>query len=152
MVGGLLALCLFGGIVWHLVNDVMTDIVAFIPPDRPAGRLWVEHLRSAGLWVRVVEDTNPDSTRRHLHVPDRLAANHTALTMYPAHYVISGHVPADVIARMREERPRITGLAVPGSPAGAPGVSTKPAVPCDICAFWVDGRAVVYAHREPAAR
>jgi len=48
--------------------------------------------------------------------------------MYACHtglvrgYVIEGHVPADLVARVLRERPEIRGLAVPGMPQSAPGM------------------------------
>ena len=44
--------------------------------------------------------------------------------------VIEGHVPADLISRLLRERPKILGLAVPGMPAGSPGMEAPgPAAP-----------------------
>lgn len=37
-------------------------------------------------------------------------------------YVVEGHVPAAAIQRLLTERPAATGLAVPGMPAGSPGM------------------------------
>jgi hypothetical protein len=37
-------------------------------------------------------------------------------------YVIEGHVPVADIYRLLDERPDIIGIAVPGMPAGSPGM------------------------------
>ena len=37
-------------------------------------------------------------------------------------YVVEGHVPAEVIATLLEEKPAIDGIALPGMPAGSPGM------------------------------
>jgi hypothetical protein len=37
-------------------------------------------------------------------------------------YIIEGHVPVAEIERLLTERPKIIGLAVPGMPAGSPGM------------------------------
>ncbi|MGB7181383.1 MAG: DUF411 domain-containing protein, partial [Burkholderiaceae bacterium] len=37
-------------------------------------------------------------------------------------YVIEGHVPAADVIRLRKDRPRAVGLAVPGMPVGSPGM------------------------------
>ena len=48
-----------------------------------------------------------------------LAACHTAEA---GGYVLEGHAPAAAVHRLLSERPDATGLAVPGMPAGAPGM------------------------------
>jgi len=52
-------------------------------------------------------------------VPAELASCHTAEV---GGYVVEGHVPAAAIRRLLAERPDATGLAVPGMPAGSPGM------------------------------
>lgn len=38
-------------------------------------------------------------------------------------YVVSGLVPAEIIERLLDERPDITGITLPGMPANAPGMA-----------------------------
>ena len=52
-------------------------------------------------------------------VPQRLEGCHTAIV---EGYVIEGHVPADVIMRLLDEKPEVVGLSVPGMPVGSPGM------------------------------
>ena len=61
-------------------------------------------------------------------------------------YVIEGHVPADVVKRLLAERPKITGLAVPGMPASAPGMDI-PGQPYTIVGFDRTGQPTVYERR-----
>ena len=37
-------------------------------------------------------------------------------------YVVEGHIPVDVIGRLLEDGPDIAGIALPGMPAGSPGM------------------------------
>jgi hypothetical protein len=78
-------------------------------------------------------------------VPAALAACHTALV---ADYVVEGHVPADVIDRLLRERPSVLGVAVPGMPAGSPGMegAGRPER-YQILAFDRSGRTTVYDSR-----
>lgn len=79
---------------------------------------WVAHLREAGFTVAVTEGpVNPVKAR--LGVPQDLASCHTAVV---DGYVVEGHVPADAIKRLLSEKPKGTGLAVPGMPVGSPGM------------------------------
>jgi len=63
--------------------------------------------------------------------------------------VIEGHVPADLIDRLLKERPRAVGLAVPGMPAGSPGMESpgqKPE-PYQVLLFDRSGKSTVFATR-----
>lgn len=88
---------------------------------------WISHLREAGFPVSVRE-APVSSLKAKLGVPRELAACHTAQV---DGYVVEGHVPAPAIKRLLAERPQGIGLAVPGMPAGSPGMEvegTKPDV------------------------
>ena len=80
---------------------------------------WVRHLKDSGFAVRVEETTNLQPVRKRLGVPVDLAACHTAEV---DGYVLEGHVPAAAVRRLLEQRPSAIGLAVPGMPAGSPGM------------------------------
>lgn len=80
---------------------------------------WVRHLEAAGFGVTVREEGDLLEVRKRLGVPADLGACHTAEA---DGYVIEGHVPAAAIQRLLKERPVATGVAVPGMPAGSPGM------------------------------
>ena len=77
------------------------------------------HLRASGYPVKVEDLRDITPIKRRYGVPERLESCHTALV---EGYVVEGHVPADLIDRLLRERPRAAGLAVPGMPAGSPGM------------------------------
>ena len=79
-------------------------------------------------------------------VPAELQTCHTALV---GGYVVEGHVPADVILRLLRERPKALGLAVPGMPAGSPGMEVPgtPAQQYQIFTFDRSGKTGVFATR-----
>lgn len=80
---------------------------------------WADHVRAAGFPVRIVESEDVDALKARLGVPAELASCHTAEV---EGYVVEGHVPATALTRLLAERPPATGLAVPGMPAGSPGM------------------------------
>lgn len=47
-------------------------------------------------------------------------------------YVVGGHVPLDVVKRFLAERPKITGITLPGMPLGSPGMSGDKRAPFEI--------------------
>jgi len=62
---------------------------------------------------------------------------------------VEGHVPADVIDRLLDERPNVVGIAVPGMPVGSPGMEMpgRSAEHYNVLAFDHSGATVVYATR-----
>ncbi len=62
-------------------------------------------------------------------------------------YVVEGHVPADLIKRMLQEKPQIVGIAVAGMPIGSPGMEGRNPQPYVVYTFDKQGRTSVYARR-----
>lgn len=107
---------------------------------------WVEHMRQAGFEVETHDMNDLSGMKADLGVQPKHQSCHTATV---GDYVVEGHVPADLIKQMLEEKPEIAGLAVPGMPRGSPGMEmpngAKDAY--DVIAFSADGSSSVYAHR-----
>jgi hypothetical protein len=79
--------------------------------------------------------------RRRYGIPDKLGGCHTAVV---EGYAIEGHVPAREIRRLLAERPKAKGLAVPGMPAGSPGMPSDKPQPYDVLLVKEDGAAAIY--------
>jgi hypothetical protein len=69
--------------------------------------------------LRETETEDVAAIKRRHDVPTDLQSCHTLVL---DEYVVEGHVPAEVIATMLEEEPAIDGIALPGMPAGSPGM------------------------------
>ncbi len=104
---------------------------------------WVEHLQANGFKVNVnnVPDTAP--YREKYGIPQKLGSCHTGVVQG---YALEGHVPAKEIKRLLKERPKATGLAVPGMPIGSPGmeVEGRPADKYDVILVNANGKHTVY--------
>jgi len=107
---------------------------------------WIEHLEAGGFAVEVIEVKNVGQIKKKSGVPAELASCHTALV---DGYVIEGHVPAEDVKRLLEERPEITGLAVPAMPIGSPGMEGPNPEPYEVIAFTEEGSAYTYASHRP---
>ena len=106
---------------------------------------WVKHVEGAGFTVKVVAVEYVTDINKRSGVPKELEACHTALV---GSYVVVGHVPADLIHKMLDEKPRFTGIAVAGMPQGAPGMEQGLGkVMYDVIAFERSGKTSVYARR-----
>lgn len=105
---------------------------------------WVDHLKANGFEVAVVDQDDLTAVKANHGVAADLTSCHTAVV---EGYVIEGHVPADLIHRMLEERLAIVGLAVPGMPAGSPGMEGSTPQPYDVIAFDTAGNRTIYSSR-----
>ena len=85
--------------------------------------------------------SDPEAYRARFGIPRALGACHTAVI---EGYAIEGHVPAREIKRLLAERPKARGLAVPGMPAGSPGMEGGRSVPYDVLLVGSDGKTTVY--------
>lgn len=103
---------------------------------------WVDHMRDNGFSVTVHETEDLDPIRAEHGVSDELMSCHTAVV---DGYTIEGHVPAADVARLLREKPEARGLAVPGMPAGSPGMEAAGREPYDVLLFADDGDANVFA-------
>jgi len=101
-------------------------------------------MQANGYRLKVEDMNNLSPIKMQYGVPGQLQSCHTAIV---DGYVIEGHVPVKEIERLLAERPPITGLAVPGMPAGSPGMETAGGAPepYEVLAFYPDGRIEVYA-------
>lgn len=112
-------------------------------------KIWVERLRDAGFQVEVNDTDNLNSVKQRVGLPYGMGSCHTAEVNG---YFVEGHVPVDDIKRLLRERPEARGLAVPGMPAGSPGmeVPSGQVQPYDVMLVGRDGTATVYSHHGPA--
>ena len=104
---------------------------------------WVDHLRDNGFSVSVTELKDVTPIKMENGVPRRLASCHTAIT---GGYIVEGHVPADDLHRLLSERPKISGLAVPGMPIGSPGMEGPNPERYQVLSFGVGGTRVYSEH------
>lgn len=104
--------------------------------------LWSEHLRKNGfeVSVRAVPDLAP--VRARYGVAKDFGTCHTALV---GGYVIEGHVPAADIQRLLRSKLKVAGLAVPGMPAGSPGMEGPQSEPYNVLTFDRGGATRIYA-------
>ena len=63
---------------------------------------------------------DPDATKRQYGVPQELQSCHTTII---GDYFVEGHVPLEAVEKLMKEQPDIKGIAMPGMPSGAPGMT-----------------------------
>lgn len=107
---------------------------------------WVDHMRAHGYPVTTFDMEDLQSVKTTARVPTALESCHTAVV---DGYTIEGHVPADAVDRLLAERPAIQGLAVPGMPAGSPGMEGGDPQPYDVMSFDKAGSSAVFMSVDP---
>ncbi|WP_233222063.1 DUF411 domain-containing protein [Allosphingosinicella deserti] len=110
---------------------------------------WAARIEAAfGRKLRITDSPDMAAVKHKYGVPDDLRSCHTGLI---GSIVVEGHVPPDDIKRLIAGRiPNVKGLAVPGMPAGSPGmdVGHTQKDPYEVIAFSAAGKRSVFArHR-----
>jgi hypothetical protein len=100
---------------------------------------YVEYLRNEGFEVTVIDDRSFDRRSVEAGVPEQGIGCHLAMI---DGYVVSGLVPSEIIERLLEERPAITGITLPGMPDNAPGMAREKSGALRIYSFGPDGVAI----------
>ena len=117
-------------------------------PNCGCCQAWADLAAQAGYPVRIVDEADMAAVKTRLGVPEELASCHTTQV---SGLVVEGHVPLQVVERMLRDPPQgLRGIAVPGMPAGSPGMEVPDGTrqPYQVIAFFGDGRTSV-VHSEP---
>jgi hypothetical protein len=107
---------------------------------------WAKRIEAAfGRTLRMIDSPDMQAVKQKYGVPQDLRSCHTALI---GTVVVEGHVPPDDIKRLIAARTAgVKGLAVPGMPAGSPGMDVnhdqKDAF--QVIAFSAGGKRSVFA-------
>lgn len=97
------------------------DMKVFKTPQCGCCTDWVVYMRDEGFTVEAVDVSQQqlNEIKQAAGLSRELASCHTG---FIDGYVIEGHVPAEDVRRLLDERPALSGLAVPGMPVGSPGM------------------------------
>ena len=125
-----------------VIPEGATPITVYASPSCGCCHAWITHLKANGFHVTVESVTDVSPVKRKLLVPEPLWSCHTGML---AGYAVEGHVPAKVLQQLLRERPSITGLAVPGMPAGSPGMEGGRRDFYQVMAFGAGAEPFVYA-------
>jgi hypothetical protein len=131
-------------VVSSQVQPDKPEITVYKSPTCGCCAKWVSHLEENGFEVETSDMANVTPMKQRLGVPQALSSCHTAVV---GGYVVEGHVPADLIKRLLDEKPEVVGLAVPGMPTGSPGMEGPNPKSYDVIAFKKDGGQEVFASR-----
>lgn len=112
---------------------------------------WADLARAAGYPVTVNNSDDIMAVKSRFGVPRELMSCHTTSV---GGYVVEGHVPFEAVAKLLRDKPAdIVGIALPGMPAGSPGMEVhgghdhghaRPAL--EVSAFTPNGAKRAFAY------
>ncbi len=126
--------------------DALPKALVYKTPSCGCCSLWVDHMREAGFEVDARDLNDIIPVKIDAGVPPRMSSCHTTLI---DGYVVEGHIPAEHVKRLLEERPDVVGIAVPGMPIGSPGMEGIGARPYQVLSWDREGNVEVYAEVDP---
>lgn len=96
---------------------------------------WVDDMRAHGATVTVTDVDDLAAVKASAGIPDDLVSCHTATV---EGYTVEGHVPAEALTDLLDRPAAVDGIAVPGMPAGSPGMPGEADGPLAVFAFSDD--------------
>ncbi len=103
---------------------------------------WAKHMQDNGFIVESQTVDNLLEMKSQNGVTPELASCHTA---FVDGYIIEGHVPAEDVKRLLNEKPDAAGITVPGMPIGSPGMEGAYVQNYDVILFDKEGGEEVFA-------
>lgn len=101
------------------LKSTALNATVYHSPDCNCCGGWIDHLKTQGFQITDFSTPDIERVKQKYNVPDNLSSCHTAIVNG---YVIEGHVPANDIKRLLQEKLSIAGLSVPQMPVGTPGM------------------------------
>lgn len=143
LIAGLAALLIAGVLVWLPKDNFAGDPEITVYKSATCGCCgkWIDIMRDSGFKVTAHDRQDMNQIKDEHGVAYELRSCHTAVV---DGYVLEGHVPAGDIRRLLKERPAVNGLAVPGMPAGSPGMEGKYEDPYEVIAFTKGKKNTVF--------
>lgn len=134
LIAGVVVVAIVAVLAWMPKENMAggPEVTVYKSPTCGCCGKWIEHMKDAGFKVTAHNRDDMNQIKDEHGVAYKLRSCHTAVV---DGYVLEGHVPADDIRRLLKERPVVDGLAVPGMPAGSPGMEGRYVDPYEVIAF-----------------
>lgn len=106
-----------------------TQATLYKSPSCGCCTAYAEYLEDNGFDVEVVERDDMGTVKEQAGVPEHLGSCHTTMI---GRYTVEGHVPVAAVNKLLEEKPFTRGIAMPGMPAGSPGMGGSKQGPFEV--------------------
>lgn len=138
--GGLLAL--FSSTVFSAdpfwsegITEDRHEIIVYRSETCGCCKGWIDHLEQHNFDVKDITVTNINPYKENMNVPPQAASCHTAIV---DGVVIEGHVPAQDIKKVLQDKGDIRLLTVPRMPSGTPGMDLEGAPKQEFNVYAID--------------
>ncbi|WP_084609640.1 DUF411 domain-containing protein [Sedimenticola selenatireducens] len=140
---GTVSIVLIGVLVWLPKENQagFPEVTVYKSPTCGCCGKWIDHMKEKGFKVITHNRQDMNQIKQEYGVDYKLRSCHTAVV---EDYVLEGHIPAEDIRRLLKERPAVDGLAVPGMPAGSPGMESKNEDLYEVIAFAKGKKNAIY--------
>ncbi len=130
-------------------NSITSEIVSLdVYKSRTCGccKKWISHIEDFGFESEVHHPADLNKIKADKGIAPRYQSCHTAVSSDG--YVFEGHIPGHIIQQFLADPPKdVIGLAVPGMPAGSPGMEVGDRRDeYDVLLLSKDGSHTVYEH------
>lgn len=121
LVGGAGGLALVGGAVKLMSAPAQARgrATLYKNPQCSCCEAYADYLGDNGFEVKVVPSNDLTLMGEKYGISDSQQPCHLSLI---EGYVVGGHIPIEVVNRLLSEKPKITGINLPGMPTGTPGM------------------------------
>lgn len=103
-----------------------TEATLYKNPQCGCCEEYADYLRDNGFDVTVKPTHGLVTMSQKAGIPEDFQGCHLT---HVDDYVVSGHVPVEIVKRMLSERPNIKGVTLPGMPMGSPGMGGEKSEP-----------------------
>lgn len=118
-------------------NPAALSVTVYKSPTCGCCIKYERYLEGHSFQVESISTEDLTAIKDGLGIPLEMRSCHTVIL---GDYYVEGHVPVEAIQKLLQERPQIDGIALPGMPAGSPGMGGSKAEPFVIYAI-VGGQA-----------
>lgn len=115
-----------------IVPTFSTYLIEYKDPQCGCCSGWGEDMTAKGQYVEIRMADDMASIKDGFAIPQDLRSCHTTVW---EDYFIEGHIPYEVVKKLMDERPDIDGIALPGMPAGSPGMGGAKMGPWEVHAI-----------------
>lgn len=137
--------CLGKGIDEWVINEILSVASAtqYQEPRCDCCSVYADYLQGhLDGDLQVIVSNELTAVKEDFGIPSDLWSCHTVEL---DGYIVEGHMPVEVIATLLDEEPDIEGIALPGMPAGSPGMGGKKDETWRIYGIQTKEEPVVYA-------
>jgi len=123
-------------------DDKLPEVKVYKSPTCSCCAKWATHLEEHGFSVATQNENDMNAVKKRLGIPASKSSCHTAVI---GDYVIEGHVPAEDIIKLLDQKLPVEGLTVPGMPLGSPGMEAPQSQSYVVYTFDKDGNTEAFA-------